>query len=360
MSKDVPQAPDYTAAATAQGTASRENNEQQTWANRPNINTPFGQQSWDVTPTWDPTTNQYLNSWTQNTNLTPDSQAALDSQMRILRGRSGSAEQLLDNSKETLGSPMDWDHFQPMANGPQGGGYSAQPLQHSLDTSGLQSVDSSQKYNQQAGDAIYGQWNARMQPQMDQQKNQLRTQLYNSGLKEGDEAYDHAMNNLDQNQGQQRNDAQFQATIGSGAEAQRMQGMDLSNRQEQFGEVGAKGAFANTAADQALQQQLGAGGANFGEGMASANYNNQQRQQQIAEALQKRGMSINEINAMLNGQQVGLPATPSFTSAQGAASPNYLGAAGLSGQSMLDQFNAMNASRQGTYEGLSKIAGFGF
>jgi SOS response regulatory protein OraA/RecX len=37
--------------------------------------------------------------------------------------------------------------------------------------------------------------------------------------------------------------------------------------------------------------------------MSSANYQNQLRQQQIAEDMQRRGYSLNEINAILTGQQ---------------------------------------------------------
>jgi hypothetical protein len=112
MSKSTPKAPDYTAAAQATAESSRDVTEQQTWANRPTINTPFGQQSWDVTPTWDPSTEQYLNSWTQNTNLTPEAQQALDSQLALTQGRSNLAEGLLGRVQEEYGAPMDWSQFQ--------------------------------------------------------------------------------------------------------------------------------------------------------------------------------------------------------------------------------------------------------
>src|SRR5690606_6038886 len=95
MSKNAPDPPDYQAAAQEQAQSSREVTEQQTWANRPTINTPFGQQTWEVTPVWDPATNQYINTWTQNTNLTPESQAALDAQMDITMGRSNLANSML-------------------------------------------------------------------------------------------------------------------------------------------------------------------------------------------------------------------------------------------------------------------------
>ena len=59
------------------------------------------------------------------------------------------------------------------------------------------------------------------------------------------------------------------------------------------------------------------------------------RQQAIAEEAQRRGMSLNELNALLTGQQVNMPAgmgqAPNTTA--GAATPaNYLGAATAQGQ----------------------------
>jgi hypothetical protein len=50
----------------------------QNYANRPTINTPWGSQSWQTQAGIDPSTGQSVTQWTQNTNLTPQSQAALD------------------------------------------------------------------------------------------------------------------------------------------------------------------------------------------------------------------------------------------------------------------------------------------
>ena len=46
--------------------------------------------------------------------------------------------------------------------------------------------------------------------------------------------------------------------------------------------------------------------------MQAANYANALRQQQIGEAMGRRGQSLNEINALLSGQQVGMPQMPTF------------------------------------------------
>jgi len=307
VSKSTPAAPDYRAAAQEQAQSSREVTEQQTWANRPTINTPFGQQTWEVTPQWDPATGQYLNTWTQNTNLTPESQEALDAQQRITAGRSGLAESLLGRSEDEFGEAMDWSKFDELAGTPEAGNYGG-----------------ADPYYQKSEDAIYNKFKNRMGPEFERQQDRLRTQLYNTGLKEGDQAYDTEMRKLREQQSDADEQAMFQSIIGSGADASRRQAMDL-----------------------------GAGGQRFGEQMQAANFQNTKRQQQIAEQLQRRGFSLNEINAILNGQQVGMPSMPGFNTAQRSEGVQALNAAQLTGQANLDAFNAQQQGTQGMLSGLA-------
>ena len=79
MSKQAPKPPDYEAAAQAQADSSAEVTNMQTWANRPNQTTPFGSTTWNPSATTDPATGQAVTQWNQNTTLTPQTQAALDS-----------------------------------------------------------------------------------------------------------------------------------------------------------------------------------------------------------------------------------------------------------------------------------------
>lgn len=354
MSKQVPASPDYTGAAQAQSESSREVTEQQTWANRPTINTPFGQQTWEVAPVWDPSTGQYINSWTQNTNLTPESQAALDDQMEITQGRSGLAKNLLGRAANEYGQSMDWDDFTALADTPKGGNLPGVP---NYTPENIQrGVGETADYIKSAGDAIYGQWSDRQEPRMAQELDQKRTQLYNQGLREGDQAFDTEMQRLREDQNDARRQAQYQATIGSGQEASRIQGMDL-----------AAGGFANSAAQQALAQQLGIGsqefnqgmsreGMAFGQDMQSAGYQNQLRQQQIAEQMQRRGFSLNEINAILNGQQVSMPNMPGFNTANRSEATQYNSAAQNQGQYNLDAFSAQQAGLNSAMSGLGSAA----
>jgi hypothetical protein len=75
-----------------------------------------------------------------------------------------------------------------------------------------------------------------------------------------------------------------------------------------------------------------------------ANYQNQLRQQAIAEQMQRRGMSLNEMNALLSGQQVNLPQMPSFVQSGQAQTPNILGATQMGYDAALGATNAQNAA----------------
>lgn len=311
MSKKAPEAPDYTGAAEKQAASSREVTEQQTWANRPDQVTPFGNQTWQSTPTKDPTTGQTLNRWTQTTTLDPEMQAALDDQQRLQAQRSNLAEGMYGRVAQEYSQAPDYSNYEQLGSTPQ-----------------AMSFGGGDRYSQEAEDALMGRFESRNAKQFEQSSEGLRTKLYNMGLKEGDEAYDRAMETETNRQTDARTQAQYQASIGAGQEAARMQGMDLS-----------------------------AGQAQYGQQMSSANYQNTLRQQQIAEDMQRRGYSLNEINAILTGQQVGMPNMPSFNQAQRSDATQYSQAAQQTGQANLDAFNASQAGINSAIQGASSVAG---
>jgi hypothetical protein len=183
------------------------------------------------------------------------------------------------------------------------------------DWSGLPGAPNPETARQAAIDAVYGRATSRLDPQWSQRMNEMDVQLRNQGLRPGTEAYDAAMGNLHR----ARTDAYEQARMGA----------------EQYGEQAASGEF-----------QRGLTG----------------RQQGIAEMLQRRGWSLNEVQALLSGQQVGMPQMPGFMGAGVSQAPNFLGAAQMQGQQALDQFNAQQAAFQGLLSGGASLAAlpFGF
>ena len=352
MSNSSPPAPDYTGAAQATGQASQQAIEQQNWANRPTVNTPFGQQSWQITPTWDPTTNQYINQWTQNTKLTDPAQNALDSQLQIQQGRSDIANDILPDVGQQLSTPLDYSGATPLADTPQGQQISGSPVQGQLDYSGVSGLQDPNDIRSQVMDASYKQQASRLDPRFSQGEEALKSQLYNQGLREGDKAWDTAFGNFNMNKNDAYTSAANSAITNSDQAALNQFNMGLGTRQQGVSEVNQQGEFANSANAQGFNQNAAASQQNFAQDTASANYQNTLRQQQIAEMLQKRGSSLNDVNALLNGQQVTMPGAPSFNTSGVSAAPNYLGAAGQQYNAASNTASVNNANTNSTISGL--------
>jgi hypothetical protein len=111
----------------------------------------------------------------------------------------------------------------------------------------------------------------------------------------------------------------------------------------------ARAGFYNAGQQQNYQQNLNANQQNWNQQVTAANFGNQQRQQILTEMLQKRNMPLNEMNALLTGQQVTNPNMPSFNQAANMGSPDLMGA----------QQNAANAANQSQQGMMSGVMGLG-
>ncbi len=385
--KSPPPAPDYASIAKQQSQASKELTQQQTVANRPNITTPWGSQTWT----------QNGDKWATNIALSPQQQAALDSQMAVTQGRSEAAQGLLGQATGAFNSPMDYsgitagaDPMNPtrarssiadsgdILNSFDRGGQ----VQDSFNQGGpiqTRLNNTAGDWRQKAQDAAL----AFMKPQQEQRQQALESQLANMGLTRGSQAWNSEMQRL---QDQNTRDS-FQAFGAGQSEANMLFGQDL-----------ASGQFANSAQQQGYNQGLGAAefanraqNQNFGQNAAMAafnnqaqgqqrgqnvqdaqlynqaamqnnnadqmagNFNQQLRQQQIAEMLQKRNQPLNELNALLTGQQVNSPNMPSFNTAGRAETPQLLNAANMGYQAQMDAFNAEQAGLGGLTNGLFSL-----
>jgi hypothetical protein len=190
-----------------------------------------------------------------------------------------------------------------------------------------------------AEQSVYNKGASRLSPQFDSRREALEIKMRNQGLGPEDAAYQSQMEGL----GQQETDAfgqlQYDATRAGLGEQSQLWNQGMGARQQSVGE-------ANTQFGQAL----GSNAQNYGMNMQGANYANQIRQQQMTEAMQQRGFSLNEINALLSGSQVQNPQMPNFSQAQAAApAPVY--------QAGVDQGNFDQASS--LTGGLMDLAGAG-
>lgn len=329
--KSAPPPPDYKGAAqeTAQGNI--ENTAAQTWANRPNVTTPWGGQTWESSSTIDPSTGKPVTQWDTNITLTPEQQQALDSQQRVQMGLSQGAEGLLGQATDAFSNPMDWGSLPE-----RGGSVSAGPLTKSVALQkGLNG--SSSDYRQRAQDAI----TELQRPDLERSRAALDTQLANQGITKGSEAYDAEMRRQSDSEAR----AHLAAIDSGRAESQLQFGQDLSSMEAGNKAAMDEAGFGNNAQGQSLQQAIQAGG-----------YNTTNRQSAIGEDQQRRASVLNELNALLNGQQVNNPNQPQFNQAGKAAGADVTGAMNGTYGAQMDQFNAEQQNRSSTQQGLGTAA----
>jgi hypothetical protein len=212
-------------------------------------------------------------------------------------------------------------------------------------------------------DQVATQLMQRMQPVHDYQARQLETNLANRGFDPGSEAYKRALDELQQRQAGER----FQALDQSGNEMQRLFGMQMSTAQTGFNQNLGAAQFNNQALGQAAaldQARMGAQNQavtnQFDVNQRFADAQNRLRQQAIAEQMQRRGMSLNEMNALLSGQQVQMPNMPSFQASGRAETPNILGATQMGYDAQLGAYNAEQAAFGSALSGLGQLGAAAF
>lgn len=371
----APKPPDYTAAAEAQGKSSMEAIKYQTQANRPTINTPWGSQTWRQDGD---------NNWVQTTTLAPDAKAALDSQMNMQKGRSDIANRLMPQAESAVSNPIDYrgmtphgatptlSRFQNMGNAPR--------LKTSLDTSGVPAlpgqfsadgIPAMPTYDSAFVQDVQNQALKYMQPDMEMQQSALDAKLASQGISFGSKAWETAQRRLgDQmardkyqalntamTQGNQMYSNQLAANQQGFNQADRTFGNNLGLNNQAFNQATQAFSLGNAAMQNQNAMDLQNTTINnqnmqnaFAQQMQAANYSNQLRQQQIAEAQMRQLQPLNNINALLTGQQVAMPQMPAFNTAQAAQPVQYLNAATQQGNYGL-QAAAMDNSSQNSLLG---------
>jgi hypothetical protein len=302
----APPAPDYAGAAQEQSRASKEIANQQTWANRPDQTTPWGSSSWSTAPGVDPGTGQPITQWSQTQTLEPRLQGALDSQIDLQKERSDLGQSFMGRVEQDYEKPFDWQNLQDMSG-------KLRP------TTQATNANEFAKQREDYTNAAFDQ----MRPEHQFQEESARTRLANQGLTPGSEAYNRELGRVADAQAGER----WNAVNQGGLEQQRMQNQLRAQEAQSFG-----------------QEQT------------ASSFQNQLRQQGIAEQAQKRGMSLNEMNAMLTGQQVSSPTMPTFMGASAGQAPNLLGAAQAKGQYGINSTQIDQANDQANMQGLGSLA----
>lgn len=194
------------------------------------------------------------------------------------------------------GGPADmgWGGVQNTpGQGGQGGGYSGQggPAGSYSGRFGAGSVPGvvNDASRQRVEEALL----SRLEPQYQQDEARLRNQLLSQGLEVGTPAYAAELDRL----GRAQNDARMQAVLAGGQEESRQTQLNAQ-----------------------LQQQ------GFNQGLAGSQFDNQTRQQMLAEMMYMRNLPINELNALRTGTQVTAPQFGSYYTNNAQAAPVFEGA----------------------------------
>jgi len=404
-----PPAPDYAAAATAQGVANQQAAQQTAVLSNPNIISPYGNQTvtynteggYGGTP--QPTITQ---------TLTPEAQATLEAQQRVQRSLAGLGEQAAGTAQNIMNTPFNYTGPQiqtslgqqmPVNYGPAMGQYgyagSANPaaygqaqgvnadeygnLKTSADLSGVAKMPINAGMTAQQ--AIMN----RLQPQIAQQSAATAQQLANQGITPGSEAWNNAM----REQQQQQNDLYSQAALQG-------LGLDISANQQGYnqamGQAGLYNAALGQGFGQALQaQQLGnqALGQNFGIGLEAQNqanaalgqnygqagtsaglynqaaaqqynqnlgaaqFGNQAALQAYQQQLAQYNQPLNQIAALMSGSQIQAPQFQQYTGGGQIQAAPLAQAATNQGNYNTAAYNAQMGALGGLYSGIGSLGG---
>lgn len=259
-------------------------------------------------------------NWSQTTSLTPELQAALDSQIAVQGGRSKAAETLLGQVNDKISTPLDLSSAGQLQDVAAFNPYQAQYLDYAQ-------YDPSQA--QQFGQAAFNASSAMLNPQYQLQEQQMRNNLALQGLSNTSEAFNNDMGQFYNAKNLAYNQLANQSLLTGNQLAQ-------SNYNTYLQGVGSQNELQGLKSNNAIR--------NWQTGLQGTQAQNAVHQSKIQELTNEYNTPLNQLNALLSGQQVNMPQFSNFYQQQATPGADLLGAAGL--QSQYDQglYNSQAAS----------------
>lgn len=236
--------PDVKGAAQIEGQFSRETARDVTYADRPDQVGPFGSVGWETYQDTDPATGEKVTRWKQTTALDPRLENVANREFGFMQTRDNMAAGAMGRAAQEMGGAPQWDQF--------GNVIGFDPTQQ----------------REAASNAAYERSMMRLDPQFNQEQQQLEINLRNRGLRPGDEAYDTAMSNF----GRRRTDAYEMARRGA-----------ISEGRGEFDVMMQANQRANALRDQRIQEYIAKRGYSLGE----------------VEKLRETGLTIDDIANMV-------------------------------------------------------------
>jgi hypothetical protein len=383
----APAAPDPVQTAQAQAGLNKDSAITQANLNRIDQYTPQG----SLTYSQNGTNADGTPRWSQTQTLSADEQAKYDLGNRAAIAMSKLANDNVANVQNAQSKAFSYDGMTPLqtsigggnpysiSSGPTGSygvqnsiGNEGGDIQDRLDYSNLSRLPGIDDFSGDArrvADSVYGQATSRLDPAFSQREDDTRSRLAAQGISENSDAYRREIGNFNRDRNDAYNDAAYRAQQAGGNEQSRIFGMAMGARQQGQNEVNTQGAFRNAAQDQrqaralsiadlfnsannqkfAQDQSAAAFNNNaqnqyFNQSAANATFNNSARQQEINEAAYLRSMPINEMAALLSGNQVNSPEFQQVAQV-GVAAPDYAGLKTNQYNAQMNQYNQSQANR---------------
>jgi hypothetical protein len=335
----APAAPDYAAAARETAAGNLAAAQTATAANRVNQVTPYG--NLNYTQTKDAEGNPV---WTATTSLSDVGQQLLNNQNATSLGLGSAINAQLGQVKDVMGRG-----FNPNT-GPITTNVGEADLRRLTGQANLQ-TSTDYAGGMQGWDKANQILQARLAPQMAQDRSAQEATLANQGIVQGTKAYENAMRTFNQGQNDLLTNSQLAGqNIGQNLFTQGLQGA-------QFGNTAQQQLFANSQAQQQAnnaiaQQQLA-------NRLTNANLGNTAQQQQYNQALTNYNMPLNTLSALRTGAQV---QNPSFINAPAQANTSgadILGASQMGYNAQMGDFNAKQAAQANLNQGIFGLGGAG-
>lgn len=417
----APKAPDYAAAATAQGEANLNSSLATNYLNQPNQVGPDG----SLTFTYDQAGGNVLPDGTviprttATTTLSPAQQKLYDQNNEISTALNSLAQRGIGYVDQASQNPIDTSALPALRTGPQtqningnlergmslnstiadagpmAGRVNNADLQNRYDFSGASRAPTFDDFAVDR-DRVTEALMSRMRPELDRQRKSRETVLANQGLNMGSEAYSGEQRQLGQNE----NDAFMQSILAGTQEQQRQFGnaMNLRNQgvgeamaqgdlfntaqntrfgqdmaiagltndqqQQRFGQNAASAAFGNEAAGldfaqraQQLQMENQAKESMFNQGLASNQFQNQARAQALQEADYLKNQPLNMLNALRSGNQTNMPTFGNVSTGSQVQAAPVYAAANDQYQAAMNTYQAKLANSQALMGGLASLGG---
>ena len=236
------------------------------------------------------------------------------------------------------------------------------------DTSGatyeLPSYSDLNTYTTDAADRFFTQATGRLNPQFDRAETALRTQLINTGIPEGSDAYNREMNLFTQRKSDALSDLATDAIFKGQRLGTNILGDVLAGRGQQLGEIGAsydvaRGARQQQLADEASRYEMGLAARERAarEGIFGVEDARTQRDREIQEARLARALPLSEATQLLTGTTPQAQAPPRIQGVQGPVPVDLAGLANMRAQHEMAAYQGRLAQQQGAMDLVGGVLG---